>query len=201
MPRTRLDVLALLLLATMASGAPARASMLVTATQTGAGVVFSASGSLENLSGGAVSFPGIPPLVGASGFATGGSGEVDFYPSLPSFSGPFSIGPISETSYASVSSGDHVGVDYVNRLVSVPKGYTPGDALAASMTFGGETFASLGIAPGDYTWSWGEGDASDFVTLSITPEPGTGLLLAAGLVALSTTRRHPRGRPVRVPEH
>ena len=54
------------------------------------------------------------------------------------------------------------------------------------MTFAGQTFASLGLTPGTYTWTWGDDpavagftpDNSDSFTLQIgpIPEPTTAIV-------------------------
>ena len=86
-------------------------------------------------------------------------------------------------------SGDVVGVQGL--LLLVPQGYVSGNPLSGSATFDNATFASLGITPGTYTWTWGTG--VDSFTLQIGPagvsDAGStlGLLLVAlgGLFGLS----------------
>ena len=72
----------------------------------------------------------------------------------------------------------------------MPLGYSSGDPLAGSATWAGETFASLGLAPGEYTFTI----PSDTFTVVIgqVPMPATLLLLVsavAGLGAVRTWRR------------
>ena len=47
----------------------------------------------------------------------------------------------------------------------MPQGYVSGAALSDSMTFNNATFASLGVTPGTYVWSWGTGLANQNFTL------------------------------------
>ena len=76
----------------------------------------------------------------------------------------------------------------------MPAGYNSGDLLNGSSTFTGATFASLGVTPGTYIWSWGveeEGTADSFILniggTSTVPESGStavSMLLALGALAL-----------------
>ena len=49
----------------------------------------------------------------------------------------------------------------------VPQGYVSGAALSDSMTFNNATFASLGVTPGTYVWTWGNGLPNQNFTLHI----------------------------------
>jgi hypothetical protein len=51
---------------------------------------------------------------------------------------------------------DDVGI-FRGFLLSVPKGYVSGTALSDSATYGGKTFATLGVRPGTRVWKWGTG--------------------------------------------
>jgi hypothetical protein len=67
--------------------------------------------------------------------------------------------------------------------------------LSDSMTFNNATFASLGVTPGTYVWTWGTGADQNF-TLQIgsvgVPVPGSGStvsLLGCALLGLAGLRR------------
>jgi hypothetical protein len=92
------------------------------------------------------------------------------------------FGPGGDIFFTS-GSGDAFGLNGLPQL-GVPFGYA-GGALSGSATFSGETFASIGMTPGTYVWSWGSGGSADSFTLNIVPEPTTVLLLTTRLAALA----------------
>lgn len=78
----------------------------------------------------------------------------------------------------------------------VPIGYVSDTALANGATFDNATFASLGVTPGTYTWTWGTGADQSFalvtsIASASVPEPAAlsmfslGMLLICGFVTLS----------------
>jgi hypothetical protein len=79
----------------------------------------------------------------------------------------------------------------------VPSGYISNTALLDSSTYDNATFASLGITPGTYTWTWGTGVHADSFTINAgvsgsVPDTGSTLMLlviAAGLMFLATCGR------------
>ena len=174
---------------------PAQAGYTVTLQQIGPDVVATGSGAIDltgllacchssGFSSGII--PGVAPpddygdlLVG--GITTGAFSPlgdllgVDHY-WLPS-GGPMSFGSGGPTS-ASSGSGDRVGtgeIIEVGRWLDVPGGYVSGTPLWNSATYSGKTFATLGVTPGTYVWTWGTGVDQNF-TLQIgdgfpTPPP------------------------------
>ena len=72
------------------------------------------------------------------------------------FSGPTSFGS-GNGDIASSGSGDLVGIVGLFGQLSVPDGYVSGAALLSSATWNNATFASLGVTPGTYVWTWGTG--------------------------------------------
>jgi len=65
------------------------------------------------------------------------------------------------------------GQRYPARLV-VPKGYVSGTALSDRATYSGKTLATLGVRPGSYVWTWGNGANQNF-TLQIEPPVTTNI--------------------------
>jgi len=58
----------------------------------------------------------------------------------------------------------------------VPVGYTTGTAISGSQTFTGQTFSSMGLVPGTYSYTWGSGANADSINVviggaGVTPTP------------------------------
>ena len=121
---------------------------------------------------------------------------VDRYQDAVNFDGPSNFG-LAGDSLGSSGSGDIFGLLFADPLpvsgLIVPDGYTSGDPLSGSTTYDNETFASLGVDIGSYTWTWGSGDSADSITLNIVPEPGTAALLGLGVAGLGVVGRSRRG--------
>lgn len=109
----------------------------------------------------------------------------------PTFSGPAGFGSGNAFELATSSSGDVFGFSlFLGSNIAVATGYVTGTNLSFNATWSGATFASLGITPGTYTWTYGS-NADQTITLDIgtlsVPEPaslglfGLGLLLLGGL--------------------
>jgi hypothetical protein len=170
----------------------------VTLQQVGSNVVANGSGAI-NLTG--LSFPIPTPMLAVVNAGDGviitgphGSGLVDLY---TGFMGPSSFG--SGGPFApDTGSGDFVGISGGTMLtfLLVPQGYMSGAALSDSMTFNNATFASLGVTPGTYVWSWGTGVNQNF-TLQIgsvgvpgVPDGGSTVsLFGCALLGLAALRR------------
>ena len=177
----------------------AQAAFVATMTEVGPNVVVTGSGTI-NLAGLSVNpsfVDGNPPsavwpsngtiLLGPPPFTL-----ADFY--VP-FSGPSSFGPGGVTVPSSSGTGDRVGIRQDINVIVVPFGYVSNSPLSTSSTYDGATFASLGVIPGTYVWTLGNGRAADSFTLDITdhvvatPEPASLALFATGLIALTLKRR------------
>jgi hypothetical protein len=164
----------------------------ITLEELGSNVVATGSGPLD-LTGLSFDFPsfqsaGINP--NGAVIVTGSSGPADFY---TGFTGPTSFGSGSTTA-ASSSSGPLVGIAGVNGFLMVPQGYASGDPLSDSATYTGATFASLGVTPGTYVWTWGTGLENQNFTLIIggagVPDGGSTVsLLGCALLGLAALRR------------
>ena len=172
---------------------PAQA-FTVTLEQMGADVVANGSGAFN--------------LTGLTLVGTGGS-NAGMNPSLANlsvsngnqdvwvgFSGPSSFGTggligASSNSGAAVSILGGLGAS--NGLF-VPQRYMSGN-LTNSSTYNNATFASLGVTPGTYVWSWGTGLPNQNFTLIIggaggVPDGGSTVsLLGCALLGLAALRR------------
>jgi hypothetical protein len=162
----------------------ANASFLYTLTEVGPDVVGSGSGTLDvadlgspitasNCNAGSIATIGLVSGGASTATCTG----------LFSIAGPATIGS-SGLEYAGLATGDIVGVAGADHELFVPNGYVSGAALSNSETWDLATFASLGLTPGTYTWTWGTGQHADSFKLQVgaaAPEPGTFALLCLGV--------------------
>ena len=173
---------------------PAQA-FTITLEQVGANVVANGSGAI-NLTGltpaGGAAIGGGGIEASAGQIITGSPGNARAYTGL---NGPTSFGS-GGLFNASTSSGDLFGrfpAQFGGPLF-VPLLYTSGDPLTNSMTFDNATFASLGVTPGTYEWTWGTGLRNQNFTLIIggagVPDSGSTVsLLGCGLLGLAALRR------------
>src|SRR5262249_40797240 len=173
---------------------PAQA-FTITLEQIGSNVVATGTGAI-NLTG--LTFAGGAAIGGGGVQAstgqkiTGAAGGARAYTGL---NGPRSFGS-GGLFDASTSSGDLFGrfPTQFGGPLFVPEGYTSGDPLTNSMTFNNATFASLGLTPGTYTWTWGTGLLNQNFTLIIgragVPDGGSSVsLLGFALLGLAALRR------------
>lgn len=122
-------------------------------------------------------------------------GPVNFQPSdgYGRFAGPTSFGILGLIT-ASSGSGDRIGIDRDSGELFRTSGYVSNSILSSSATWDNKSFASLGVTPGTYVWSWGSVLADDTFTLKIgvpIAEPSGARLLGLplGLVMLLAARR------------
>jgi hypothetical protein len=180
------------------------AGIILYATESGSSVVFSFSGSIDltgapdKSSSSSPSYinPGVPALA----FETAtGSGAFDNFNLPLNTRVPFgSGGGHNPTSV----SGDHFNFSGhpTSPYLGLPVGYVSGTSISGTMTFSGQTLASLGITPGYYVYDVtfaGLGAVSQTVALSASvPEPGTLFLSSLGLVggAAAALRRRMKSR-------
>ena len=164
----------------------------VTLRQVGSNVVATGSGAI-NLTGLTPDRAGFSfPILNASlaDIRTGEANQVTFY---IGFTGPTSFGSGS-ISIASTGSGDFVGIDGFQQQLFVPQGYVSGTALSDNAIYDNATFASLGVIPGTYEWTWGTGLPNQNFTLIIpragVPDGGSTVsLLSCALLGLAALRR------------
>ncbi|HEU0196639.1 MAG TPA: PEP-CTERM sorting domain-containing protein [Nevskiaceae bacterium] len=184
---------ALAMLVLLAPAAANATPYVVKLTQQGTNVVAVGSGAFD-LTG--LSFnrstqvaSGMAP--GQAFISTGSPALVDQY---AGFAGPTSFGsgyPLIRFSEGSGDIAAIVGNDLFNDVaLSVPFGYASGTALASSAAWDNASFASLGVTPGTYVWTWGTGAEQSFTLVTSVPEPaalgmfGFGVLLIGAFVGL-----------------
>ena len=175
---------------------PARADYIVTLQQVGANVVANGSGAfnlagLTFNSGLTAATGGINAVVGQINVAS--LVAIDAYTGI---TGPASFGSGGFFS-ANTGSGPTVCETFFSgtRFLFVPDGYASGTLLSnSSSTWNNATFASLGVTPGTYVWSWGTGLPNQSFTLQIgpagVPDGGSTVsLLGCALLGLVALRR------------
>jgi hypothetical protein len=170
----------------------------VTLEQIGANVVATGSGAI-NLTGLGlfVPFAGQAEVNPSAGFIITGPASLVTGDTYVGFLG---VGPNvfgnGFSTLANSGSGDMVGLAFVGipSILIVPSGYISGTALSDSSTYDNATFASLGVTPGTYVWTWGTGLANQNFTLQIgpagVPDGGSTVsLLGCALLGLAALRR------------
>jgi PEP-CTERM motif len=179
----------------------AQAAYTMTFQEVGGNVVEMGAGTLDttDLTDNGSPFSEVAAVSPTGGQVFSGSTSstpVEFFTGV---SGPVSFGPGIETE-ANASSGDFVGLEGNGEgFLFTPVGFTSG-ALSETSTYLGATFASLGLTPGTYVYTWGAGDHADSFTIDIssasaTPEPSTWAMMALGFAGLGFAafrRRAPR---------
>jgi VPDSG-CTERM motif len=167
----------------------------ITMDQMGSNVVANGSGAfnltgLTFLGSGPAAESGIIPSLGFIAI-NAGSVDADVY---VGFTGPTSFGS-GDLSLGNSFSGDFFALEEgIDAFLALPQGYVSGAALSNSMTFNNATFASLGMTPGTYVWSWGTGLPNQNFTLIIgrvgVPDGGSTIsLLGCALLGFAALRR------------
>jgi hypothetical protein len=177
----------------------AEASVVIDIAQDGSDVVATGAGAL-NLTGLASSGSAIffAQIDSAAGVAMVGPAEffsptptIDAYTGI---SGPLSFGT-SGTFFPSSGSGDFFGPwmqPFGIPLLFVPAGYASESPLSGYSTYDGETLASMGLTPGQYVYTWGNGVSADSLTINIggtVPEAPTWAMMIASVGLLGALYR------------
>ena len=156
----------------------AHAAFTFTVMEVGPSVDVTGSGTIDLTdvspgAGGAIGSARIFPSAGLLVGATSAAGTIAF-----TASGPADWGSGGQSS-ASSDSGDMVAIS--GGTIFLPSSYVSGAQLSDSETFLGQSFATLGITPGVYTYTWGNGVHADSLTVLVdVPEPNACLLLIVG---------------------
>jgi hypothetical protein len=166
-----------IVLAWLLSVRPAQAGYIVTLQQVGPDVVATGSGAIDLTGLTKLGFYWLPPISltpkiapSAATIRTGPFSGLDLYHTESS--GPTSFGSGHET-FAGSGSGHMVGIEGGHTLI-VPTGYVSGTFLSGSATYSDTTFATLGVTPGTYVWTWGTGANQNF-TIQIEPPVTTNI--------------------------
>ena len=178
-------------------GEAARADFVVNLTEFGGDVVATGSGTIDTaaltLRG---TFAAAPELIAADGLAIFGHYNVSgstgsFYSGI---SGPATFGNGGGI-FPNLGTGDLVGIyAFAFHEMVLPARYVSGSLLSSSNTWTGQSFRSLGLTPGTYTWTWGAGVNADSFKMNIgtsaVPEPASFVMLGTGAaVVLGYARR------------
>jgi hypothetical protein len=173
------------------SAPSAQADYMVTLTEQSGNVVASGSGTLDvtdlTLFSNSGSGGFIAPASGV--MVTGTPGNVGVVTNRYSgITGPTSFGTNIAGPFvdANSGSGDLVAIDNNDTPhgVFAPFNYVSGSMLSSTATWDNFTFATLGVTPGTYVWTWGSGTHADSFTLQIGPTPVPGPVAGAGLPGL-----------------
>jgi hypothetical protein len=172
----------------------AQATYLVTFEQLGANVEEQGGGTLDTTDlSQASNLVNSGPFVAPSDSAFQ-SGAANKPLTLFGFvTGPKSFGP-SDPTLASSSGGDALGIGGGGTLgvLLLSPDYVSGASLSEFSIYSDATFASLGMIPGVYVWSWGSGAHADTFRIDIiagsgatpVPEPSTWAMLLIGFAGL-----------------
>jgi PEP-CTERM motif-containing protein len=189
----RLTVLGVAALAVSGLAGPAEAGYVVTLTQQGTDVVATGSGSLDLTGLTFLELNSPPPPGGEEARINASVGLVVLGPTSSTainvykgLTGPSSLG---SGSFEDADSGSGSLVGVAGSLAPFPilgvlVGYVSGSPLGTSTdTWDHATFASLGVKPGVYEWTWGSGANQNF-TLDAVPEPSTWAMMLLGFAGL-----------------
>lgn len=183
------------LLAAAFSATPARAGFIMTLKPMGHNVVASGSGrfnlkGLELASTAVLSGGLVDPFDAAADSGPNDAPMGYGYEAIAGLTGPKTYGSGYRTTSNS-GAGDFVGINpgSLSENLVVPQKYASGDALSTTATFDNASFASLGITPGTYTWTWGSGPNQRFTLKAVNsvhpvPEPPVLGIFAIGLAGM-----------------
>ena len=169
------------------------AAFVITLEQVGPDVVADGSGTIDTAGLSATGDDnGSADIEPADGVLTVGPGALTAQETFTGVSGPASFGD-GTNPFDGTGTGDIVTIVGVFGAIGLPMSYVSGSALSDTATFSGQTFSSLGVTPGIYTYTFGTAGSADSLTIFAVPEPSTWAMVLAGTVLLGVTlhrRRH-----------
>lgn len=176
----------------------ADAAIVFNIREVGSDVVVNASGSFNTAGAGSASnlFESrINPSIGRINIGPNAGTAL----AITGFTGPDSFGPGSSV-LATSYSGDYIyfigGTQSttLQKILALAPDYISGAALNGNALFANQTFATLGVNPGNYVWS-ANGDTVT-INISAVPEPTTWgmMLLGFGIMGFALRHRNVRTR-------
>ena len=175
-----------------------QAELLITMYESGSDVVVTVSGSIDDLTGTTLISTQSDTL---RNLIRPERSQVVFGESVTQSYNIYNVGSVPVdfgTTFALDASSSTVSSNFLVRNTSgnlfLPTTYVLGTEMSGTATYAGQSFASLGITPGTYLWTW----TGDSVTLNIgsgpapVPEPGTwaaAALLAGGAAFMRWRKR------------
>ena len=182
------------------SAPSAEAAVVVTFTEVGSDVLENGSGTinLNGLTFLADVFTEPAVIEPSQSYVISGStlGLTAIYEGA--IAGPTNFG-LGGSTFASSGSGDTFGINPSDGsfFLYVPDSYFGGQ-LSTSSTFLNASFASLGMMPGTYVYSFGSGTNGDRVFIDVgtntIPEPSTWAMMLLGFAGLGFAGYRARGR-------
>ena len=198
---------ALLSIALLGLCVPAsRAEYIMSVQQVGSNVVTTGSGTLDttNLTLD-VTGDSHGEMIASEGILAVGSSIFQPADAWHGVSGPAGFGPGTTEFVADTGSGPVVAISEAFNNIVFPEGYVSGTVLALSTdTYNNQTFASLGLTPGTYKYTWGTGIHADDLIVQIgaatsaAPLPRTFYfgIIAMPFIFLFRKRLTPAASPV-----